>query len=565
MTTFDPKVVSFKRNASYLHEHAMKNRRAGLNADALELFRKACEQEPDNVEYKLDLAQLYSEMGLYEQASRVFTEVLLKDKNERDCLYGMAVNLFKQGEVSRAERALSAYVEAEKDGRKAAEARRLMDEISIAKDIGRPSDRKLWRAMRLSASACDQMNAGNNLEGARLFEKSLDTRVYSAEVRALYAHSLMSLKRDGEALEQARTCLREMEKAGTHSLRAMWLSAQVFEQLGQTDEAGRLMKKAVTEAKGEQDMQLKAFMLMDLERFDEADEVIGRVLLQTPYDKQFLHMSSVARYNQELEDEEIKQGWSRIKRLDQFDPIADYYLKAMDNGAMPPRPMPYAYAIPVHEAIRRVQYITEKLIRGGEALKDAWETDSEFRKILEWEIYQKESRVSRLALATIMNVDTEETRGILRTFSQRPDISMKQRLYSMYLMKTANIPNIPILDMSFSQAVMPCEEEIMEGLSVSEKQMARFAAEYIEEEHGEYPLADIALIWRTFREARGMVRDPVRRCETGSAALALFYMEMRGYEGNAVTVSRYFRCPARQTAYIAKAIRHVFHANAEDE
>ena len=57
----NPKVVSLRRNAAYLHHRAMLNRRDNRVVDALELMRRAVEASPDNREYRLDLAELLCE------------------------------------------------------------------------------------------------------------------------------------------------------------------------------------------------------------------------------------------------------------------------------------------------------------------------------------------------------------------------------------------------------------------------------------------------------------------------------------------------------------------------
>ena len=159
MSHFDSKVVSFDRNAKYLHERALKNKRAGRDADALELMRRAVESEPENDDYKLELAGMYAQMGLFEQTSRITQKILVSGEKKQECLYPMALGLFHKGEISRAERVLRAYTDMKMPGEKHAEAKRLLDEIVIARDIGRP-DRKTLRAMRAVNKACAKMNAG---------------------------------------------------------------------------------------------------------------------------------------------------------------------------------------------------------------------------------------------------------------------------------------------------------------------------------------------------------------------------------------------------------------------
>ena len=72
----NPKVVSFNRSSAYAHHRAMVNRRENNPVDALELMRHAVERAPDNREYRLDLAELYCEMGCHRQSSKLLLDML---------------------------------------------------------------------------------------------------------------------------------------------------------------------------------------------------------------------------------------------------------------------------------------------------------------------------------------------------------------------------------------------------------------------------------------------------------------------------------------------------------
>ena len=80
--TKNPKVVSFKRSPAYVHHRAMLNRRDNNIVDALELMRRAVEQSSENREYRLDLAELYCEMGCHEQSTRLLLDMLAEGDAE---------------------------------------------------------------------------------------------------------------------------------------------------------------------------------------------------------------------------------------------------------------------------------------------------------------------------------------------------------------------------------------------------------------------------------------------------------------------------------------------------
>ena len=105
----NPKVVSIDRSAAYVHHRAMKNRRDNNPVDALELLRSAVEQSPENREYKLDLAEMYCEMGCHEQSNRILLDLLAEKNAPAECYYGLALNQLGRNEMDSARRALSLY------------------------------------------------------------------------------------------------------------------------------------------------------------------------------------------------------------------------------------------------------------------------------------------------------------------------------------------------------------------------------------------------------------------------------------------------------------------------
>jgi len=555
MSHFDSKVVSFDRNASYLYERAMKNKRAGREADALELMRRAVDSDPDNLDYKLELAGIYAQMGLYEQTGRITQEILINGEKKQECLYPMALGLFHRGEISRAERVLRAYTDMNKPGERHSDAKRLLDEIVIARDIGRP-DRKTLRAMRAVNRACAMMNAGDYKEGEKYFRKAVSLNDTAPEVHSLLALTLHLKGDDEKALSEIEKAIELSEKSPESRIRTYSIASQALRGMGKDEEAEELLRKTLPLSANQNDIRLRLNALAEIGMHREVHEESARLLKESPYDKQLLHMLSMSAFMLDEDEEEITSGWQRILRLDPDDPASRYYLEKYSENKDEIK-LSYVYALPEREVMARIMLITEMLMKGQEALRQAWETNERFRSIIEWEMLQRDSKATRIALAALLGVNTEETRRMVRVYSERPDVSLNLRMYLIQGMYLMNYPAECALGDSFVYAGMPGEEEAMETLSVAEKQMIRFAAEYVEDKYGDYPVADIALIWRAFMEKRrGSLGDPVRRADGGSAALAMCYLDARMYEDDIVTISRWYGCSARQAAYIAKLIRN---------
>lgn len=563
MDKFDSKIVSFRRDADYLRQRAMKNRREGKKMDALELMRQALTREPDNADYIMQLADMYSEMGLYEQSNRLFMRIMPRGETMQECLYLMANNLYHSGDVSKAERVLRAYVESDARGERVEEAKRLLSEIEYAKEIGQTHDRKLSKAMRLTNRACSALREGNPEEAAILFEKSLAIRNRESQVRALHALALfMSGRRDeareelDELYEGALQKTPNDEYSRSKKIKTACIAAQVYAYLERRDRAREIMKSIQDEDAEESDALLRINALCEMHMYEEGYECICRALRDKPYDKKLLHSASVTAHHCGMSAEEVESGWQKIVRLDPDDLVAAYYLKAAQEGKLPPM-LSYAYMLPPDEMLKCFHYISERVKAGDEALKDAWKNDEHFRKILEWELIQDNERLTRTALTVLAGIPDEETRMLVRVYAERPDVSIELRMYALSMMRIQSIlPDMQLRE-SFLSAGMPSEEEIMSNMPVGQKQMIRYAAEYVEDMYDDYPVADIALIWRAFLEARGSASDPVGRTEAGSAALAMVYLQMRGKEDDIYTVSKWYGCSPRQAAHIARRFRDV--------
>ena len=119
------KVVAFKRSSAYVHHRAMMNRRENNIVDALELMRRAVESAPDNREYRLDLAELYCEMGCHEQSTRLLLDMLAEGDGPSECYYGLALNQLGMNDLAGARRSLSLYRRKEPEGAHLEEVERL--------------------------------------------------------------------------------------------------------------------------------------------------------------------------------------------------------------------------------------------------------------------------------------------------------------------------------------------------------------------------------------------------------------------------------------------------------
>ena len=143
---YNPKVVSFDRSAAYVHHRALKNMRDNNPVDALELMRHAVEQSPDNREYRLDLAEMYCEMGCHEQSNRILLDMIAQKDAPAECYFGLALNQFGRNEWESARQALLIYQRYAAEGEYIEDAGGLNAEMDYYDAMKRPLNRKIGRA-----------------------------------------------------------------------------------------------------------------------------------------------------------------------------------------------------------------------------------------------------------------------------------------------------------------------------------------------------------------------------------------------------------------------------------
>ena len=182
----NPKVVSFDRSAAYLHHRAMMNRRDNHHVDALELMRRAVEAQPENSEYRLDLAELYCEMGCHQQSSRLLLDMLSEKDAPSECFYGLALNQLGMNDLTGAKQSLSIYRKRDPQGVHFEDVRMLAAELDYYTQMSRPANRRLNRAMRVANRACDALlsalqQAYGQMRAGRLSFGTLDNYLGDAD------------------------------------------------------------------------------------------------------------------------------------------------------------------------------------------------------------------------------------------------------------------------------------------------------------------------------------------------------------------------------------------------
>lgn len=562
---YNPKVVSIDRSSAYVHHRAMVNRRENNPVDALELMRRAVEHAPENQEYRLDLAELYCEMGCHEQSNRLLLDMLAQKDAPAECYYGLALNQLGMNDIEGAQHSLRLYRRADPDGPHVHDASRLSAELDIFDAMNRPVSRSLYRAMRVADRACEAMREGDLDLARKRFERSLSLSSEQYEMRALYAMSLM-LGGDNEAAE------REAHRAAggfPPSIRAMCVAAQVLHGLEKHEDAAGLMRRAMQEHPEGVELRLLIYSLCEIRMHAEAAECARLALQETPYDRQLLHTRAVALYRTGVPAEDVERFWLRILRIDPDDSVAEYYQRLCALGRLAEVELQYDYQVPDGEFERRFKWLSEGVSGGLTAVRERWTEDAVFRRLIRWAAQSDDVRLRRVAVTVIAAMDDEEASSALRALLFGRELQPELKLHAATLLKMRGKDVQSVLPAaSVEEMAAPDSDALLEDFLVGERQLLRYAAEVLEDEYDVSALPALTMMWAVYRRHRGLHSDPLMNSEAVSAALSYICLMKQGRRVTIQEMAERFGCSPRRLVYYAGRIAGVLErmeGETEDE
>ena len=564
--SYNPKVVSFERSAAYVHHRAMKNRRDNNPVDALELLRQAVQQCPENREYRLDLAEMYCEMGCHEQSNRILLDMLAQKDAPAECYYGLALNQLGRNEMDAARRAIELYRRHSDDREYMQDADNLVSEMDYYASLLRPLNRRQGRAAKIAERACDALKADETEKAMRLFRRSLDMNPNQPEMRAVYAMALNMVGEGEAALLEAEECLLSPD-AGA---RALCIAAQIFWMSGEPARAQRIVERAMELRPVGLELRLMIFALSEMQMPREAANAIRLALQETPHDKTLLHMRAVSLHRCGEEDAKLASFWARILRIDPADTVARFYHQAALENRLKDVQPEFVYEVPNAEGRRRVMWIAEQLAAGIDSAVKRWQTDADFRETVLWAAGTVNVNCGRAAILIIACASDAESESAIRELFYRGDVPIEVKLHGAFFLRLrgADMEKLMPPDMNAQDGMLPEAKDMLPEMPACERQLVRFANDVLSQDYGIHAASALTLMWRAYRSICKSANDPLVCTQEAAAALCWNYLLSHGKKASPAKLARQFMCNPRRMVYYARRMAAVFEkygGNTENE
>lgn len=546
----DNNVLSFRQPAEFYIRKAEKHIEKGNFLEALQLYRKLIGMDPSNAQYLLYVAQVYSEIGLYNESNDIIHKIMRHGETPTECLFALGCNYLGLGRDDVADGYFMEYMRRDPEGEYADDIDEIWelyftepeDKLSIIKD---DSAKKLAQKGKELLDKCDYKKA---IEYYELAIDKAPNMMHAANNLALCYYF------DGKLSAAAKTSAMVLEQC-PGNIHAHCNLALVYYKMRDHRLYTHLEAIENTKITEPQDMHKVALMYCELEYHDRAYKWFANILAFTPYDVRILHFGGLAALNSGLYTKAL-EFFLRILMIDPANSIATYYKKiaqiAKNTGAC--KMLDYVYQVPFEEIKRRMKYLREVLKESDAHLKDKWNNDDYFVSVLFWGLGYGDNYIKRLALEIISVFGDERSEEIYRDFilkSSEPD-ELKNDVFLYLNNMGAQEPYIALIKGEFAEVridtassrINELANKYLDALNI----FMRVCVKRLEEKT---ITAGIELLIN-FASKKGADASWIRRPEALAAALELVICEQTGkkseskrrladlYGTTAATITRYY-------------------------
>jgi tetratricopeptide (TPR) repeat protein len=534
------KVLPFDQNGQFYYKKAQKFIDSNNYVDALSFYRKAVDKDPENVNYKMDLAQVFSEMNYYDESNRLLFLVLQKEKNKSECYFGLGCNFMALREYEKAEECFDRYLKMDSEGMYAEDVDDLLDLLRSTEYfteeefyIGSlsPAKEKLYK---LANKGRELLDAGEYKKAIKCMEKVVKKDPVLVFVRNNLSLAYYCEGNTDKAVEMTKDILIEYPK----NIHANCNLAIMLNDSGNETEVSELKRVILGFDTNDPDELHKiAVTLCELKLHKEANSALKELLQYRPYDVKLLHYYAVSWFNMKNFRESLFL-WNRIEKILPENMISNYYKKLTQNYIKEDKEfkeLGYHFQVPYEEIIFRVRKINDLLKLSIEDLKQKWERNDWTQGLFVWSLSLNDNLMKKGILNAVASMKDSKAEYFLRDFSLRRNVDddLKKEALMLLSQMGAKEPymaymNDNVVEIRVNSTVLHENEA-----PAYYQEVVDIAMEGMKNKYKRGYETDIKRIWDQFvftvkTESLPRIKKP----EAWAAALELFYCSLNGLSVN---------------------------------
>ncbi len=411
-------ILKFEQNADFFFTKYIKCVEKGRYLDALLSLRSAIEKDPADPEFRVSLAELYTEIGDFEESNFLLFEQLRADGSFfGDCLFGMGCNFIGLQDIDKASECFSRYLDAFPDGEYADDAQDFLD--TLEDDIINPDRGELYDI----AKEAEYANVNSFLfamdkdiaELEDLHESNPEAHCISNDLAFAYICENENVK--------ARALSERVLEEDAYNIGAL-CNLLTVAKIEEDEKTAQMCMQSLTHAQpASLDEEFKLVLTYcDVAEHELAYSSLKSMLTSHPYNIRLLYLYAVAciKTGRRTEAEDQLHDMLVIHPEDQ---VATYFLGrlAAFDGDITTFDIEYDYSLPSEEMYRRMDELGKYLNDNVEDMLNTWKSEPRFKQLLKWILTLHDPQVKTLALATLGALQEEDAKQILRRYLMRID------------------------------------------------------------------------------------------------------------------------------------------------
>ncbi len=429
------KVLEFKKQGQFHARIANRYAEKGDYIQALSFYRRAVIEEPKDMDHKLNLASLYSDMYCYETSNQILFRILRESEQEQaECYYGMGCNYLGMQDLLQARDSFLLYLQKDPEGRFALDAEDMLmfieDEID-AREQNENVSHVLQEQADAGKVALDRGEVQAAIDLLEPVVKQAPQLYYARNNLALACY--LSGKTD-IAKQHAQVVL-DMEKDNIHAL----CNLAIFEGLDTNADAVNECLDMVSDmqAQAPDEAYKAALTMFEAGRMNDALAFFEQVLAFSPYDARALYCAGVCAYN-EKDYAKAQRYFNYMAMVEEEGGIGGFYrqiAKRALEGDVEPQ-LGLMMQVPLYEAVRRVKYLNEATKRDFHQIERMWREDLQFRSYVKWALNLSDCNVQNAMVDLLGLLGDAQAEETLRMYLMAPDVLREQKNRTMSALKS---------------------------------------------------------------------------------------------------------------------------------
>lgn len=520
------KVIPFEQDGSFFYRKARKYIENNNYIHALNYYRKAVEKDPDNLEYSLDLAEVFSEMGYFHESNLILFSILQKDNTYYSCYFSIGCNFLSMQEYAKAEQSLVKYLELDEYGFYSEEARNLLEVLQSQEfylEFISDTDPNRDKSMVLASKGKEFLDKGDYRRAVLELERAIRQDPGLIYARNNLALAYFCIERLDKAIDICRAILEDFPS----NIHANCNMALFLYEKGDIEGSSRHMER-VLEIKTDdpEEMYKIAVTLCETGDHKKVNQLLKKLLQYKPYDTNILHYMAVSCYNLKQFKAAYKY-WDKVEKINPNNTISSYYkyyVKGVIENDRGFSELPYHFQVPYDEIIRRIKTIHDLLKLPGADLKNKWKNGDSLESLLRWGLKLNDAKIKKAILNVVASFRDDRAEQFLRTFvlGKSEGKELIQEALALLKEMDAKEPYLAYIDddiveVNINHSNYPSKKDIL--AKIPEMAIERLKSSYLHDCE-----EDIRDIWNCVVSHWDLVGMPkILKPQGWSAALELFY------------------------------------------